>query len=164
MNPSQQASSATSSNDASDHTAGTALVLGGGGSAGNAWLIGVIAGLVEAGWDMTDVDLIVGTSAGSTAAAQVTSADPATLLTDILAMPGPRTATAVSTGRPVGIRPVRDHLERTSAIIAASHDAADMRRRLGAMAVKADAGSDGSAQRRWRDSVAARLPSQRWPQ
>ena len=27
-----------------------ALVLGGGGSTGNAWLIGVIAGLFDAGW------------------------------------------------------------------------------------------------------------------
>ncbi len=30
-----------------------ALVLGGGGAAGNAWLIGIIAGLAEAGLDMT---------------------------------------------------------------------------------------------------------------
>jgi hypothetical protein len=42
------------------------LVLGGGGgSAGNAWLIGVIAGLFDAGLDVTEADLIVGTSAGS---------------------------------------------------------------------------------------------------
>ena len=53
-----------------------ALVLGGGGSTGNAWLIGVIAGLFEAGLDVTTADLIVGTSAGSTAAAQITSASP----------------------------------------------------------------------------------------
>ena len=48
-----------------------ALVLGGGGSAGNAWLIGVIAGLFDAGLDVTEADLIIGTSAGSTAAAQI---------------------------------------------------------------------------------------------
>src|SRR5215204_2697159 len=51
-----------------------ALVLGGGGSTGNAWLIGVIAGLFDAGLDVTEADLIIGTSAGSTAAAQITSA------------------------------------------------------------------------------------------
>jgi NTE family protein len=51
-----------------------ALVLGGGGSAGNAWLIGVIAGLFDAGLDVTEADLIIGTSAGSTAAAQITGA------------------------------------------------------------------------------------------
>jgi NTE family protein len=48
-----------------------ALVLGGGGSTGNAWLIGVIAGLLEAGLDVTTADLTIGTSAGSTAAAQM---------------------------------------------------------------------------------------------
>ena len=53
-----------------------ALVLGGGGSTGNAWLIGVIAGLFDAGLDVTEADLIIGTSAGSTAAAQITSATP----------------------------------------------------------------------------------------
>ena len=51
-----------------------ALVLGGGGAAGNAWEIGIIAGLAEAGLDMTEAaDLVVGTSAGATAAAQMLS-------------------------------------------------------------------------------------------
>ena len=36
-----------------------ALVLGGGGSAGNAWEIGVIAGLFDAGLDVTEADLIL---------------------------------------------------------------------------------------------------------
>jgi len=57
-----------------------ALVLHGGGSAGNAWEIGVIAGLFDAGVDVTEADLIIGTSAGSTAAAQITSVTPAELL------------------------------------------------------------------------------------
>ena len=40
-----------------------ALVLGGGGAAGNAWQIGIIAGLAEAGLDMTEAaDLVIGTS------------------------------------------------------------------------------------------------------
>lgn len=55
-----------------DHS--VALVLGGGGAAGQAWEIGVIAGLAEAGLDMTEAaDLVVGTSAGATTAAQVRS-------------------------------------------------------------------------------------------
>src|SRR3954469_15149530 len=63
-----------------------ALVLGGGGSTGNAWLIGVIAGLFDAGVDVTEAELIIGTSAGSTAAAQITSGvQPTELLADILA-------------------------------------------------------------------------------
>ncbi len=38
-----------------------------------------------------------------------------------------------------------------------------MRRKMGAAALALDA-SDGSGQPRWRDIVAARLPSQHWPQ
>ena len=142
-----------------------ALVLGGGGSAGNAWLIGVIAGLFDAGLDVTEADLIIGTSAGSTAAAQITSATPTELLASILAAaPQPRTGPVGSDGGRVPNRPAADHMERTSRIIAAAEDAADMRRRMGAAALEMDAASDGSGQTQWRATVAARLPSQRWPE
>ena len=162
MSPTRQHHSETTSR--SEHPVRTALVLGGGGSAGNAWLIGVVAGLVEAGLDVTDADLIIGTSAGSTAAAQVTSATPAALLADILgAAPASRVASAGSGGGRVRSGSVAGHLERTSRIIAASEDAADMRRRLGAAARELEAASDGYGAR-WRATVAARLPSQRWPE
>jgi NTE family protein len=142
-----------------------ALVLGGGGSTGNAWLIGVVAGLFEAGLDVTQADLVIGTSAGSTAAAQITSATPAGLLADILAAaPQPPSGLAGSVRGPVPIAPAWNHMERTSAIIAAAGDAADMRRRMGAAALEMDAASDGSRQARWRSTVAARLPNQLWPQ
>jgi NTE family protein len=141
-----------------------ALVLGGGGAAGNAWLIGVIAGLFEAGLDVTEADLIIATSAGSTAAAQITSATPTELLAGILAAAPQRTGPAGSDGGRVPIGPVSDHMEITSRIIAAAEDAADMRRRLGAAALEMDATSDGSGQTRWRATVAARLPSHRWPE
>jgi NTE family protein len=39
-----------------------------------------------------------------------------------------------------------------------------MRRRMGAAALEMDAASDGSGPTRWRATVAARLPSQRWPE
>jgi NTE family protein len=142
-----------------------ALVLHGGGSAGNAWEIGVIAGLLDAGLDVTEADLIIGTSAGSTAAAQITSATPAELLAAILtAAPPQRTDPVRSDGGRGPVGPVADHMERTSRIIAAAEDAADMRRRMGAAALDMDAASDGSGQIRWRATVAARLPSQRWPE
>ena len=50
---------------------GSALVLGGGGVAGIAWITGVLAGLAEAGQDVTGADLVIGTSAGATVAAQL---------------------------------------------------------------------------------------------
>src|SRR5580704_14522839 len=62
-----------------------ALVLAGGGAAGNAWQLGLIAGLSDAGVEVTEADLIIGTSAGSTVAAQITSGTrPAELYAAIL--------------------------------------------------------------------------------
>src|SRR3954447_26439676 len=142
-----------------------ALVLGGGGSTGNAWLIGVIAGLSDAGLDVTEADLTIGTSAGSTAAAQMASAPPTELLADILAAaPQPATGPVGSDRGRAQIGPSANQMERTRRIIDAAEDAADMRRRMGAAALETGAVSDGSAQRRWRATVAARLPSQRWPE
>jgi NTE family protein len=58
-----------------------ALVLGGGGVAGVAWITGVLAGLKEAGADVTGADFVLGTSAGAMVGAQVASgADPSSLL------------------------------------------------------------------------------------
>jgi NTE family protein len=113
-----------------------ALVLGGGGSTGNAWLIGVIAGLFDAGLDVTTADLTIGTSAGSTAAAQIAGATPTELLAAVLAAaPQQRTGPVGSDRGRVPIRPVADHMERMSQIIASAEDAADMRRRMGAAAL-----------------------------
>ena len=142
-----------------------ALVLGGGGSTGNAWLIGVIAGLFDAGLDVTTADLTIGTSAGATASAQIAGATPTELLAAILAAaPHQRTGPRGSDRGRVPSRPVVDHLERMRTIIASAEDAADMRRRVGAAALDLDAASDDSWQTQWRATVAARLPSQRWPQ
>jgi NTE family protein len=143
-----------------------ALVLGGGGAAGNAWEIGVIAGLFDAGLDVTEADLIIGTSAGATAAAQISSAtQPTELLANILAAaPQLRTGPVGSDGGRVPNVPVADLLEKTSGIIGAAADAADMRRRMGAAALEMDAASGSSEQTQRRAAVAARLPSQRWPQ
>ena len=142
-----------------------ALVLHGGGSAGNAWEIGVIAGLFDAGLDVTEADLIIGTSAGSTAAAQITSATPTELFAAILsAAPQQRTGPVGPGGGRAPMGPAANHMEITSQIIAAAEDATDMRRRMGAAALEMDAASDGSGQTRWRATVAARLPSQGWPE
>ena len=103
-----------------------ALVLHGGGSAGNAWEIGIIGGLFDAGMDVTKADLTIGTSAGATAAAQITAAATADLLGAILTAPLPQRA---GPARPEGprapIRPAVDPLERTNRIIAGASDAAD---------------------------------------
>ncbi|MFD9565212.1 patatin-like phospholipase family protein, partial [Streptomyces sp. NPDC059994] len=51
----------------------TALVLGAGGITGVGWEIGMLYGLAEAGVDVTGAELVVGSSAGSVVAAQITS-------------------------------------------------------------------------------------------
>jgi len=50
-----------------------ALVLGGGGITGVAWEIGILAGLADIGIDLTDADLVIGTSAGSIVGVDVRS-------------------------------------------------------------------------------------------
>ena len=142
-----------------------ALVLGGGGSTGNAWLIGVLAGLLDAGLDVTTADLTIGTSAGATTAAQIAGASPTDLLAATLGAGPPRRTGPIGSDRGRAPRgPVADHIERRRRIIASSADMADMRRRMGAAALEMDATSDASWQTRWRATVAARLPSQRWPE
>jgi NTE family protein len=140
-----------------------ALVLGGGGSTGNAWLIGILAGLFGAGLDVTTADLTIGTSAGSTAAAQIAGATPTVLLaTTVAAVPQQRTGPAGSAQRPQ--RPMADQLERFRTIIASADDVTDMRRRMGAAALDRDAASDGSWQAQWRATVASRFPTHHWPE
>ena len=140
-----------------------ALVLGGGGSTGNAWLIGVLAGLADAGLDVTTADVVIGTSAGSTAAAQIAGATPADLYAAVVdAAPQHRTPPAGPAGAVPPARPVSDHLERTGRIIASAEDSADMRRRMGALALDLASGYDVSD--RWRATVAARLPATDWPE
>jgi len=138
-----------------------ALVLGGGGAAGNAWEIGVIAGLAEAGLDMTEAaDLVVGTSAGATAAAQVRSGIPAAeLLASVLSPPVQ--PVGQNRERPPSL-PMATVFERMRAIGAAATSAADLRRAMGAFGLESDSIlGPGAGQRR--AIVAARLPRPEWP-
>jgi NTE family protein len=139
----------------------TALVLGGGGAAGNAWLIGVVAGLAEAGLDLTELaDLVVGTSAGATAAAQVRSGlSPVDLLASTLSPPP----------QPAGQRPkqlpslpTEVVFERMRAIGAAATSIVDLCQAMGAFGLESDAILEPAAASR-RAVVAARLPRTEWP-
>ncbi len=138
-----------------------ALVLGGGGAAGNAWVIGIIAGLAEAGLDMTEAaDLVIGTSSGATAAAQVRSGTPpAELLSSVLS--SPVRAVGQNREQPPSL-PMDTVFERLRAIGAAATSAADLQRAMGAFALESDAVlGPGAGQRR--AMVAARLPRLEWP-
>ena len=138
-----------------------ALVLGGGGAAGNAWEIGIIAGLAEAGLDLTQAaDLVVGTSAGATAAAQVRSGIPAAeLLASVLSPPVQ--PAGHNRERPPSL-PMATVFERMRAIGAAATSAADLQRAMGAFGLESDSTlGPGAGQRR--ATVAARLTRPEWP-
>ncbi|MDR2254963.1 MAG: patatin-like phospholipase family protein [Arthrobacter sp.] len=155
-----------------------ALVLGGGGAAGNAWLIGVCAGLAEQGLDVARLaDAIYGTSAGATAAAQLrggpsiaelyaaTQAPPAAP-----AGPGGGRAAGGPNGpdgrQHSGTGPGGDPravFERMRAIGAAASSALDVSRGMGAFALESDPSLAPRAAARLAQ-VASRLPSQQWPE
>jgi NTE family protein len=132
-----------------------ALVLGGGGITGIAWEIGVLAGLAEAGVDLTGADLVVGTSAGSVVGAQVTSgADLETLFARQLEPPADERVA----------RMTRAALARYGwAVLRSRGKDVEFRRRVGALALAAEqAGLTPSEQERL-DVIGSRLVSTEWP-
>ncbi|WP_367276718.1 patatin-like phospholipase family protein [Amnibacterium sp.] len=165
MNQSLQHPSETTANGVPAHR--TALVLAGAGAAGNAWQLGLIAGLSDAGVDVTDADLVIGTSAGSTAAAQITSGrPPAELYTAVVAEAPPASGGGPGGGAGPGAAAGRSgaaSMTWSDGIIGAARDASDLRRRLGAAALERDA-PDEAGPTRWRRIVSARLPGIGWPQ
>jgi NTE family protein len=132
----------------------TALVLGGGGITGIAWELGVLAGLVEAGVDLSSADLVVGTSAGSVVGAQLRSG------VDLQTLYARQLEPA---GRERAARLTRGMLARYGlAMLLARRDDAAFRRRLGELArTAADSGRTPTEEQR-RAVIAARLPHAEW--
>jgi NTE family protein len=129
------------------------VVLGGGGVAGIAWETGYLTGLAEAGRSVLDADLFVGTSAGSTVAAQITSGVPLAELYQRQvdpALQAPELA-AVLDAAAIG--------ELFGSAYANATDPLDMRRRIGALALEAPTVPEADR----RAVIAARLPSHTWP-
>jgi NTE family protein len=133
----------------------TALVLGGGGITGIAWEIGVLAGLAEAGTDLSGADLVVGTSAGSVVAAQLTCG------AELEAMYQRQLEPATSEKAA--------QLNRATlvqfgwAMLRSRGKDVEFRRRIGALALAAEkAGATPSEQERL-DVIGSRLVSTQWP-
>jgi NTE family protein len=135
-----------------------ALVLGGGGLAGIAWETGILTGLADAGIDVLDTglapDLVIGTSAGSTVGARVAcgvavewmfegQVDPALQTRELPADPDLAEFTATLTK-----------------ILAGAEDPIDVRRRIGAWALQMPTVTEAER----RAVIAARLPSDTWPE
>src|SRR5262245_61431304 len=121
-----------------------ALVLGAGGAAGQAWQIGVIAGLAEAGLDLAEAaDLVIGTSSGSTTAAWVRSGIPPA---ELFASVQSERARPAGQARPAGLgqqrppsSPMAAVFDRMRAIGAAATSAAELQRAMGAYGLESDA-------------------------
>ena len=127
-----------------------AVVLGGGGVAGVAWEIGLLAGLVAEGVDLTGADAVVGTSAGSVVGAELAAGlDPAQLYTAQLADPGSEIAARVAWST----------LLRWGWATVGTRDAQRARARIGAMALAAETVPEAAR----RAVIESRLPVREWP-
>jgi NTE family protein len=130
-----------------------AVVLGGGGVAGIGWQLGLLSGLAEVGLDvLLDTGLFIGTSAGATVAAQITSGLPWAALLERFGSPD-------SVERPVAY----DLAERKrflSEVEDGTTNEIDAAARLGRMALAARTVSEADR----RAIVAARLPATEWPE
>ena len=132
----------------------SALVLGGGGVTGIAWMTGLIAGLAEAGIAPTRADLVVGTSAGSVVGAQVAGgADPEALYAHQLELP---------TGGPVAQMRRADLARYGWALLRSRRDDVGFRRRVGRLALAAERAGLTPPEERLA-VIASRLPSPEWP-
>ncbi|CAM3872710.1 patatin-like phospholipase family protein [Nocardiopsis rhodophaea] len=127
-----------------------ALVLGGGGFTGIGWELGVLSGLRDSGVDLTEADLIVGTSAGSVVGAQITSGVPLEALFARQLRPPNGEVTA---------RLSRRVLARMVWAFLTERDPARARARIGRIAHSSSTAS--LAERR--EVISARLPSHDWP-
>ncbi|HWF47849.1 MAG TPA: patatin-like phospholipase family protein [Bryobacteraceae bacterium] len=130
-----------------------ALVLGGGGYAASAWEIGLIKGMAQAGHDIRNADLFVGTSAGARVALHLASGVALEELFRRQIGPSPRSAESPSV---VDWLQLRGELARAKE---AGGGRTAVLRRIGSLALAA-AGGKGSDRRQ---IVSAQLPIQTWP-
>jgi len=130
-----------------------ALVLGGGGVAGIAWITGLLFGLSENGVDLRNAELILGTSAGSAVAAQLgcpisleelyrRQVDPALQTREIT--PDPR---------------LLQQLLKAFPTVSTPCNRAELTRKVGQWALRAPTVTEAER----RSVVAARLPTHAWP-
>ena len=128
-----------------------ALVLAGGGVAGIAWELGLIIGLGRQGVDVTNPDLIVGTSAGSTVGAQIASGVPLAEL---------EAAQLSEVTREIAVDLDVEAFRATLAeLVADAPDPQTARARVGSMALEAKTVPEEVR----RQAIEARLPVHEWP-
>jgi NTE family protein len=130
-----------------------ALVLGSGGVGGIAWLTGLLAGLADAGRDVTDAELLVGTSAGANVAAQLGSG---LGLEELYARQIEPRLQAAEIMVDVDLA---SWVAEIGAVMAQASTVQQMRRAVGGFALEATTVSE----RARRAVIESRLPSPEWP-
>ncbi len=134
----------------------TALVLGGGGITGIAWETGLLAGLAEAGIDLSGADLVVGTSAGSVVGAELTSG------TELEAMYERQLAPA--TGEKAARLNRATFAQFGWAMLRSRGSDVEFRRRIGALALAAEKAGLTPPEQERLDVIGARLAGTHWPE
>jgi NTE family protein len=131
-----------------------ALVLGGGGLAGIAWMTGLLFGLAEAGQDVTaGAELVVGTSAGSTVGAQLASGLP---LADLYSRQVDPALHSKEISPEIDFAKFADEM---GGFVAGAATPEEMLRAAGGFALAASTVSEADR----REVIAGRLPSYTWP-
>jgi NTE family protein len=132
-----------------------AVVLAGGGYAASAWELGLIAGMADAGLDVRNADLFVGTSSGSRVALHLASGDTHEGAFQRRIKPGPPSSKPSPVVDWIGLR---DGAVRAKQ---AGGSPAEILRRIGLLALAAASGPSGPGRR---EIVAAQLPMTTWPE
>ena len=132
-----------------------ALVLAGGGVAGIAWELGVLHGIGEEDPELLAglrrADVVIGTSAGSAVAAQITSG---ALIADLYSAQLDERSSELEVD--LDLEELMDRFVRATT---GATDPEDMRRRIGALALETPTVSEAAR----RAAITARLPEKTWP-
>ena len=130
-----------------------ALVLGGGGVAGIAWMTGLLFGLSEQNADLRQADLTIGTSAGSTLGAQLGGTVSLQELFRRMVEPSAQ-------GREITPEPrVLESFQKARATFSSITDCTERIRQIGKWALDTPTVSESER----RKVVEERLPSRAWP-
>ena len=130
------------------------MVLAGGGYAASAWELGLITGLADAGLDVRNADLFVGTSSGSRVALHLASGDAHEDAFRRRLQPLPP-----SSERPAAV----DWIELREGVAHAKQaggSPTEILRKIGSLALAAASGKSSLSRR---EIVAAQLPMETWP-
>jgi len=134
-----------------------ALVLSGGGIVGIAWEAGFLAGLAEAGLDVSDADLIVGTSAGSVVGSRLALGDKASdLVAEAISEEIDPAEEAVASPPSIDMAAL---VELGQKIIGATEMTQEVLRDIGALALKTQTVDEA----RWLAPFEQQIAGRTWP-